>query len=241
MCSYVLDHIKEDAATPVSLQAVKLLATYLSGAKKDTVLLRLEDWLADGAVASNATLQLMAATIYTHEGSYGAALKLLKDGTTMEQLALATQIYLRMDRPDLAEKTLKTMQTVDDESTLTQLSSAWVCLAQGGDKYKEASLVFKDLLDRFGDASMTVINGLAAAYICMRRYDDAGRLLSDALARKPGHADTLINLITVCQHTGRSAEQYVAALTEAAPTHAYVAGMSQVKAQFDRVAASFAV
>jgi coatomer protein complex subunit epsilon len=236
----VLEHVKDAAATPAPLQGVRLLAAYLADpSRRSALLLALEDWLTDAAAASNATAQLMAATVYTHEGAYGAALKVIKDGASLEQLALASQIYLRMDRADLAERTLKAMQGIDDESTLTQLCAGWLYLAQGGDKYKEASLVFKDLLDRYGDNSATVVNGLAVAYIALRRYDDAGRLLSEALAAAPQHADTLVNLITVCQHTGRGADSYLATLAKVAPSHPYVAGLEAAQAQFDRVAATF--
>ena len=45
-------------------------------------------------------------------------------------LALAVQLYLKMDRADLAEKALKAMTSQDDESALTQLCTALVYLAQ---------------------------------------------------------------------------------------------------------------
>ena len=45
-------------------------------------------------------------------------------------MALAVQLYLKMDRPDLAEKTLKAMTAADDESALTQISTAVLYLAQ---------------------------------------------------------------------------------------------------------------
>ena len=44
-------------------------------------------------------------------------------------MALAVQVYLRMDRPDLAEKALGALTAADDESALTQLSAALVYLA----------------------------------------------------------------------------------------------------------------
>jgi hypothetical protein len=179
----VIDGVRDDE--PVPLQAVKLLASYLSSPPKgrEVALLQLEDWLADAGAAANPTLQFVAGTIYLHQGDLAAALTAVKGGgahletcvaavagvvggepvagasrhapplgrtlasplwhphrpppstppSTLPwlcSLGLVVQVYLRMDRADLAEKAVKAMAAQDDESALTQLCTGLTCLAQ---------------------------------------------------------------------------------------------------------------
>jgi hypothetical protein len=39
------------------------------------------------------------------------------------------QLYLRIDRLDLAQKELKTMKSLDEDNALSMLATAWVSLA----------------------------------------------------------------------------------------------------------------
>lgn len=45
-------------------------------------------------------------------------------------MALSVQIYLKMNRKELAEKMLSRMQQQDDDATLSQLAAAWVHIAK---------------------------------------------------------------------------------------------------------------
>lgn len=74
--------IKDEPSTPVALQAVKLLATYLSAAPKarGVALLQLEDWMADPAAAANPVLQYVAGTMHMHQGDVAGALTAIKGG-----------------------------------------------------------------------------------------------------------------------------------------------------------------
>lgn len=85
----VIDGVRDDE--PVPLQAVKLLASYLSSPPKgrEVALLQLEDWLADASAAANTTLQFVAGSIYLHQGDLAAALTAVKGGGTNLETCVA--------------------------------------------------------------------------------------------------------------------------------------------------------
>ncbi|PPD71830.1 hypothetical protein GOBAR_DD31270 [Gossypium barbadense] len=79
----VINEIDSSAATP--LQAVKLLALYLSNPHdKESTISSLKEWLADPAIGNNPILRLIAGIIFTHEEDYNEALKHTNAGGTME-------------------------------------------------------------------------------------------------------------------------------------------------------------
>ena len=81
----VLDEIKESSSTPISLLAVKLLATYLSPQHDSEVaLMSLSEWLSDPRTGQDPTLLVVAALIYSHEEKYKEALEAIRKGDTLE-------------------------------------------------------------------------------------------------------------------------------------------------------------
>ena len=98
----VMDEV--GAQAPVALQAVKMLASYLSGVSKEAVVAQLKEWLTDATAQDNWQLILVAATVFLHERDHKEALKISHQSTQIDVMALVDQIYLQMDRPDLARK-----------------------------------------------------------------------------------------------------------------------------------------
>ena len=114
----VLDEVSHDA--PMALQAVKLLASYRGGerAAKDLALEQLKEWLASPRAATEPQLLLVAALVYTHEGEFKEALKLVHQSPDLETMALVAHIYLAMHRVELARKQVGLMQQRDDDATV---------------------------------------------------------------------------------------------------------------------------
>ncbi|XP_036306325.1 coatomer subunit epsilon isoform X3 [Pipistrellus kuhlii] len=124
----VLDEIKPSSAP--ELQAVRMFAEYLaSESQRDAVVAELDREMSRSVDVTNTTFLLMAASIYFHDQNPDAALRALRQGDSLECMAMTVQILLKLDRVDLARKELKKMQDQDEDATLTQLATAWVNLA----------------------------------------------------------------------------------------------------------------
>eukprot|EP00898_Chlorokybus_atmophyticus_P004384 jgi/Chlat1/4947/Chrsp32S04941 len=240
----VIDEIASNA--PTSLQAVKLLAQYFASEQnKDMVLSTLQQWLSDPSYSLSGPLLLVAGVIYSNEQDYVNALKCLFTGAgvssgnlKLELMATSIQAYLRMDRVDIAEKELRNMQSVDDDHTLTQLSTAWVNLAVGGPKTQEAFYIFQELGDKY-TWTVRLKNGSALASMQMGHYEEAERDLLEALNKDSNNLDTLANLVVADLHVGKPVTRYLNQIRTSGPNHAFAKRINAMEAAFDRAAQQF--
>ncbi|KAK9133832.1 hypothetical protein Scep_013360 [Stephania cephalantha] len=232
--SYQLVINEIDSSAPTPLQAVKLLALYLSSPdNKESAISSLKEWLSDAAIGSNPVLRLIAGIIYMHEQDYNEALKHTHAGGTMELHALNVQIFLKMHRSDYAEKQLKIMQQVEEDHTLTQLANTWLNLAVGGSKIQEAFLIFQDFSEKYQMTGL-VLNGKAVCYMHMGNFDEAENLLLEALNKDAKDAETLANLVVCCLHLGKPSSRFLSQLKLTHPEHILVRRMETAEENFDR-------
>jgi coatomer protein complex subunit epsilon len=237
----VLDEV--NASAPMMLQAVKLLAAYLSaGPAKETALLQLDEWLAAPEAATNWHVCLVAGIIYLHEKDYNKALKFTHQSTQLDVMAIVCHIYLAMYRVDMAKKQVEKMQQQDDDATLTKIASGMVTLHESTDKYQDALYEFQELGEKY-NMSLTMLNSMALCNMQMNKMEEAERLLQDALSKSANDVTTLANMI-VCMHHLRKppdvVSRYMNQLKAIAPTHPFVAKYVELEASFDRCAAQLA-
>jgi coatomer protein complex subunit epsilon len=243
----VFKSISDTAAT--GLQAVKLLGTYrtASDENKELVFETLNEWLSDEVLAQDDTLQILGAQIYHQEGRMKEALKLLNEpGENLEKLAMQVQLYLKINRPDLAERVIKQMADVDDDDPLTQLATTWVYIEQGGEKPAEAVHLLQELLEKFGP-SVRVLNLLAVCQMhakdFKRAFDYLKQARTEGMNSEAGVSPTtLVNTIVTLQYLGKSADviaKITAELRELAPTHAWLKEQADMDSLFSKHAEKY--
>ncbi|KAL5794167.1 hypothetical protein ACOSP7_002761 [Xanthoceras sorbifolium] len=238
--SYQLVINEIDASAATALQAVKLLALYLSSPdNKESTISSLKEWLADSAIGNNSNLRLIAGIIFTHEEDFNEALKHTYTGGTMELHALNIQIFLKMHRSDYAEKQLRIMQQIDEDHTLTQLANAWLNLSVGGSKIQEAYLIFQDFSEKYPMTGL-ILNGKAVCCMHMGQFDEAETLLLEALNKDAKDPETLANLVVCSLHLGKSSSRYLSQLKLSNPDHILVKRTSSAEDNFERAVASVA-
>nr|CAB3485717.1 unnamed protein product [Digitaria exilis] len=168
-----------------------------------------------------------------HGQDYNEALKHTHSGGTLDLHALNVQIFIKMHRSDYAEKQLKIMQQIDEDHTLTQLANAWLDIAVGGSKIREAYLIFQDFAEKYPMTGM-VLNGKAVCCMHMGSFEEAETLLLEALNKDAKDPETLANLIVCNLHLGKPSSRFLSQLKLSHPDHVLVKNAASSDANFER-------
>mmetsp|Transcript_6338 Transcript_6338/g.9327 ORF Transcript_6338/g.9327 Transcript_6338/m.9327 type:complete len:177 (+) Transcript_6338:175-705(+) len=170
------------------------------------------------------------------------ALQCVHLGTSMEHLAITVQIYLRMDRLDLAKQTLETMKQADEEAVLTQLASVYIHVYSGRSGALDAVHLMSSLSEQYG-ASTMLLNLMAVAQMTAGQYAEAENSLNDAVAEGED-VDTLVNMIVCYQQQGKTMSVIAPVIEKvkaAYPSHPFVQGLLRVEGAFERESLKYKV
>jgi coatomer subunit epsilon len=225
------------------LQALSLAAKYhsaSSAAGKEMIVEQLKSLVASSGTPG---VQLAAAQVFLDAGLMKEALQCVHTGPTMEHISLILQVYLRIDRLDLAQQQLRQMKVADEDAILTQLGGIYCNLAIGSSGAADALHSVSALLEQYGPSPL-LFNIMASALILKGAYADAEQRLQECLQEFPADSnvpDTLINLIVCSQHQQKPTQPYVNQMKEKYPSHTFCAGIDRVQAAFDREVGKYKV
>jgi len=236
--SIALSEIDVGNASP-GLKAVRRFADYMGGqeAKRKAVLAEVQQELEKGSAGDDLRL-LMNALVFVHENAVDDALKTLSEAESLEAISLRVQCLLKINRVDLAIKELKKMHEIDEDSTISQMTLAWVNMAAGKEKLRDAFYIFEEMIDKHG-ATPALLVSQASCQIQQHKYEEAEKLLQDAQQRDSNNPEVLIGLIVVGQFLGKTLEvtnRYVNQLKLDYPNHAWTRDYVEKERNFERLA-----
>lgn len=231
------------SSTQPGLRALGIHATYLTSNDKDEVISSLKACLALPECANSTSFQLTACHIFLEHGLTREALQCVHLGIAMDHLALSLQIYLKINRLDLAENQLRLLKQADEDSILTQLCSAYLSIATGRSAIHDATHVLSMLSEQYGP-SVSLLNLSAVAQMTAENYEAAEGILEEAAKEEDNAVDTLINTIVCALNMGKgldSVSDTIDTLKKKWPSHPFVEGLERVDSAFDRESIKYAV
>ena len=198
--------------------------------------------LVGSTIPPTPGLQLAAAHIYLQAGMKKEALSCVHEGSTIEHLSVCIQIYIMIDRLDLAIQTFQKMKRLDDDSILTQLGSVYISLATGSSTAMDAIHTLTQLSEQYGPSTF-LLNLMACAYLQAGKYTDAESKLEQARIEfnATNDVDTIVNLMVTNQHQKKPNAEFVSQLQSTYPNHFVTQGIQTVQGAFERESIKYRV
>jgi len=244
----IVESIDSPAATATKLLADSVKADGSDGGAAADEAFELLEALGDDA---DGTTRAIAGTVLAREEDYRQqAIEVLSAGMKQEDqecVALLVQLYLSIDRLDLAKQTYTAAKVWAEDSLLIQLCEAWIGLKQGGEEdggYQAAFYCYDEMSQLPSANNVVVLNGKAVAQAALHRWPEAEAPLSEAAQIDPNHPTSLANAAALAVLSGKPAgtsDQYTETLQKVAPSHPMLQDLAEKEALFDEAAGRFTV
>lgn len=193
------------------------------------------------AETGHTSVQLYAAQLFLKASLVKDALQCVHLGVTMEHIVTALQIYIKIDRIDLAKEQLSLLKQADEDAVLTQLGSVYVSLANGSSTADDAIHVLQSLSEQYGPSPF-LLNLMAASYMTTSQYDEAQARLEECRRDFTlSIPDTLINLLVCYSHEQKPIAPLVAELKSSFPNHSFCKGLERVEGAYERESLKYKV
>ncbi|KIJ45205.1 hypothetical protein M422DRAFT_30050 [Sphaerobolus stellatus SS14] len=246
-----LDILDADDSS-LSIRAVRALARYIA---KDDAEKALED-LRDLCIEieeegvdekEKGLVKVIAGTAFAREGEVEEALETLGAGTNNDNLdaaALTIQIYLSINRVDLAKRECDRARKWAEDDLLLQQIEASIGLLTGKDSYSNPHSYYVEQLHNPSIASGQLLLSRGVTHLLRGELPEA---LSDFTQAEKGEngvtADALAGKIAASELSGQRSEiePLWTRLQQEYPQHLLVTNVSQKITEFDEAAAAFSV
>jgi len=243
----------------VSLRGVAALARYVDATDetaKDAALEELRDLCveiegedAEADQKEKDLVKVLAGTAFAIAGEVEEALETLGAGSSTENLeavALIVQIYLSINRPDLARKEFERAKRWAEDDVLLQLIESSIVLVTGKDGYSDPNSFYTEQLANPSLTSPHLLTARGVTRLLKGEISGAKSDFEEAVSQQGGKPDAeTLAAMTVAAGLGTAkqteAEQYWSQLTTQYPTHPLVQDVAKKAAAFDELAARFEV
>eukprot|EP00475_Leptophrys_vorax_P042688 TRINITY_DN80515_c0_g1_i1.p1 TRINITY_DN80515_c0_g1~~TRINITY_DN80515_c0_g1_i1.p1 ORF type:complete len:311 (-),score=96.94 TRINITY_DN80515_c0_g1_i1:37-969(-) len=248
--------LAKNALNNPDLQPLRCLLDIKLG-KKDSAINAL-DLLSESADKLGVPGKCNAAIAYLSVGNIKSALRLVHKGESLEELALSVIGLLRIDRFDLAEKSLAKMAEQDDDDALVVVTKIWVYLAKGfaggkgsNDMFQEVSDSINELIEKNGKSSM-MLDLMACAEMRNGNFGEALKILKEARSLNASQDSkfgevSLFNTMVALTHAepvvranASSRDQVISEMGKLYPEHTYFSEYARLSDMFEACSQKYA-
>ncbi|KAG6813889.1 hypothetical protein H0H92_006296 [Tricholoma furcatifolium] len=242
----------------VAVKAAASLAKYVSASQSDekenidTSLEELRDLAVeiegdDDEAEENdkALVRVLAGTAFARAGEIEEALETLgMDTEDLEAVAVIVQIYLSINRPDLAKKQFERSKRWAEDDLLLQLIESTIGLVTGKDGYSNCNSFYTEQLGNPSLTSPHLLTARGVTRILRNEIQEAKSDLDESLEQQKGDPETTAALV-VAGGLGAvkkpDAETLWTRFATECPRHPLVIDVLEKDALFDDLAAKFTV
>ncbi|KAH9932668.1 coatomer epsilon subunit-domain-containing protein [Amylocystis lapponica] len=241
----------------VTVKAVGALARWMEAtgaAEKDASLEELRDLCveiegedAEADEKAKGIVRVLAGTAFALAGEIEEALETLGAGTNtdnLEAVALTVQIYLSINRPDLARKEFDRAKRWAEDDLLLQLIESSIGLVTGKDGYADCNSFYTEQLGNPSLSSPHLLTARGVTRLLRGEISAAKSDFEEAVSQQGGTADAeTLAAMTVAAGLGASkhaeVDQLFSRMVAEHPSHPFVVDVNLKAALFDECAAKF--